>query len=299
MTQNISHRDGQIPGQGGLSLYWQTWRAEPAPPAPGPTVVIVHGFAEHSTRYVEVAKVLADRGCTVYAIDHRGHGRSAGRRAFIDSLDNVVADMDQLVEMARREQPGSRLILLGHSLGGGLSLEYAIRHQEKLDALILSGPLASLQTASTFVVQVSKILSSVAPTLGVLALDPSATSRDPAEVEAYVNDPLNFIGKMPARTGGVVVRLVQGLPARLGTLTLPLLIMHGKEDTLTSPAGSEMVMRTVRSPDKTLLVYEGLRHEIFKELRADRDRVFADLTAWIDARFAVAVPAATAQAGTA
>src|SRR5208337_838991 len=124
-------------------------------------------------------------------------------------------------------------------------------------------------------------------------------ARFAAEVEAYVNDPLNFIGKMPARTGGVVVRLVQGLPARLGTLTLPLLIMHGKEDTLTSPAGSEMVMRTVRSPDKTLLVYEGLRHEIFKELRADRDRVFADLTAWIDARFAVAVPAATVQAGTA
>jgi len=283
MTQGISHREGQITGQGGLNLYWQAWQAEADPQTPGPTIVIAHGLGEHSARYLRVAELLVARGCAVYAIDHRGHGRSEGRRAFIDRFDHAVADIDQLVDMARRERPGSRLFLLGHSLGGALALDYAIKHQSKLDALLLSGPAVSLNAASAFVVQVSKILSSVAPTMGVLAIDPSAISRDPKEVEAYAIDPLIFHGKVPARSAGEAVRFVEGLPSRLATLTLPILIMHGKEDTLAGVEGSEMVFRGVRSPDKTLHIYDGLRHEIFNELPADRARVFADMTAWIDA----------------
>lgn len=291
MTSDIKHGEGRINGQAGLNIYWQVWQAPVAQSAPGPTIVIAHGLGEHGGRYRRVAEFLVGRGCVVYAIDHRGHGRSAGPRAFVDRFDHAVADLDQLIDLARRERPGPKLFLLGHSMGGSLALDYAIKHQEKIDALLLSGPGAALTAASAFVVLMSKLLSFLAPSLGVLAIDPSAVSRDPVEVAAYVSDPLNFHGKVPARTAGELVSFIERLPDRLATLTLPLLIMHGKADTLTDVAGSEMVMRGVRSKDKTLLVYEGLRHEIFNELPVDRARVFDDLWTWIDAHREVAATA--------
>lgn len=291
MTSDIKHGEGQINGQAGLNIYWQVWQAPIAQSAPGPTIVIAHGLGEHGGRYRRVAEFLVDRGCVVYAIDHRGHGRSAGPRAFIDRLDYAVADLDQLVDLARRERPGQKLFLLGHSMGGALALDYAIKHQQKLDALLLSGPAAALNATSTWMVLISKLLSLLAPSLGVVAIDPSAVSRDSAEVAAYVDDPLNFHGKVPARTVGELVRFADALPHRLADLTLPLLIMHGKADILTDVAGSEMVMRGVRSKDKTLLVYEGLRHEIFNELPVDRARVFDDLWTWIATHREVAATA--------
>ena len=277
----MEHKEGFINGQKGLSIYWQAWL--PSDEKIVASVVIAHGLGEHGGRYQRVAEHLVAHGCATYAIDHRGHGKSAGPPAVVDRFENAVADLDQLIDQVRKARPNAPLFLLGHSMGGALALDYAIAHQKKLDGLMLSGPAVVLDGAPAAMLIISKILSVLAPSLGVFSVDPALVSRDPTEVAAYVSDPLNFHGKAPARTMGEIVHFVEGLPARLSQVTLPILLMHGKEDKLAGFGGSEMVYRSVRSQDKTIKLYDGLYHEIFNEFPADRARVFADMSGWIEA----------------
>ncbi len=268
---------GRFKGRGNVEIYWQSW----LPTKPRATVVVVHGLGEHSGRYEHVAEALVAAGCAVYALDHRGHGHSGGHRALIDRFSHAVEDIDQLLELARREQPRRPLFLLGHSMGGALSLSYALRNPGKLYGLILSGPAVALDGAPPLMGPISRILSAVLPRLGMFSVDPSLVSRDPAAVERYSRDPFNLRGKVPARTLGEIVRFVQSLPAALPALQLPLLVLHGRDDKLAGVSGSEMVMAKVSAKDKTLNVYEGLYHEIFNELPEDRERVIRDLVDWI------------------
>ena len=277
----MRHREAQFEGRGGLAIHWQAWRPARTSHA---VVVIAHGLGEHGGRYAHVAQRLVAQGCAVYAIDHRGHGRSAGRRAYLDRWDAAVADMDVLVEHARQQHPALPLFLLGHSMGGALSLAYAARHPKKLSGLMLSGPAVALDGAPPFIKPVARLLSRVLPTLGLFGIDPGAVSRDPDAIRGYREDPLNCHGKVPARTLAELIGLVETMPKTLRALRMPLLIMHGTADRLAGVAGSQRVLAQVRSADKTLLLYEGLYHEIFNELPADRARVLADLVAWIEQR---------------
>ena len=281
---NIKHTEGTLDGVGKISIFRQSW----IPKDPRAVVVIAHGLGEHSGRYAHVAEFLCAHGCAVYALDHRGHGRSGGPRAFVDRFANAVADIDQLVDLARREQRTLALkrplFLLGHSMGGALSLSYALKFQGKLDGLILSGPAVALDGAPPYLGPLAKFLSAVAPKLGLFAVRPDLVSRDPAAVADYGADPLNCHGKVPARTLGEIIKLVEWLPAALSILTLPLLLLHGGEDKLAGVSGSEMVFARIGSTDKTLNVFPGLYHEIFNEFPDDRAKVLADLGAWFDAR---------------
>ncbi len=108
-------------------------------------IVLVHGLGEHSGRYDHVVARLVREGYAVHAIDHRGHGRSDGPRAFIEDMDNAVADVDALVDRAVEAHPGVPVFMLGHSMGGLIALRYAIAHQDRLAGLILSAALAALE----------------------------------------------------------------------------------------------------------------------------------------------------------
>ncbi|MCC2657913.1 MAG: lysophospholipase [Panacagrimonas sp.] len=277
----MKHREGRFKGKKDIEIFWQSW----VPERPRAVVVLVHGLGEHSGRYRHVADALVGVDCAVYAMDHRGHGKSGGDRALIDRFAHAVEDIDHVVEIARREQPRKPVFMLGHSMGGALSLSYTIKKGDnKLAALILSGPAVALDAASTMTKIVAKMLSSLAPKAGLVAIDPSLVSRDASVVADYANDPLNAHGKVGARTLGEIVYFVEMLPAALPMIKLPLLVMHGRDDKLAGVAGSEMVVRMVSSKDKTLKVYDGLYHEIFNELPADRAVVLKDLTDWIKAR---------------
>jgi len=277
------HTESSLFGIGDLKIFYQVW----APENPRAVVIIAHGLGEHSGRYAQVAEQLCASGCAVYALDHRGHGRSGGPPAYVDRFANAVADIDQLVDIARREQRTLilklPLFLLGHSMGGALGLSYALKFQGKLDALILSGPAVALNGAPPLLGPLAKFLSAVAPKLGLFGVKPELVSRDPATVADYGADPLNCHGKVPARTLGEIIQLVEWLPSALSTLSLPLLVMHGGEDKLAGPSGSQMIFERVSSKDKTLKVYPGLFHEIFNELPDDRAQVLADLSSWVEA----------------
>jgi acylglycerol lipase len=276
----VQHLEERFAGAAGVEIYWQAWLPDGAPRA---TIVLAHGASEHSGRYAWTGEQLSARGYAVYAIDHRGHGKSAGGRAVIDRMDNAVEDLHTLVERARGAHPGRPLVLLGHSMGGCVALAYTEVHEDALDALVLSGPLAVLEAASPAQRIVGRVLSAVAPSLGVVAIDSTAVSRDPQVVADYDEDPLNYHGKLPARTVTELAKAIEGFPEAVTRFRLPLLVMHGTADRLVPIAGGEMVAERAGSEDKTFKRYDGLFHEILNE--PERQQVLNDLADWLDARF--------------
>jgi alpha-beta hydrolase superfamily lysophospholipase len=279
-----THEEGRFAGEGGLEIYWQAWLPEGAEPRA--VVVLAHGASEHSGRYAWTGEQLTSRGYAMYAIDHRGHGRSAGDRAVIDRMRNAVEDVHTLVERAVAAHPGRPVVLLGHSMGGAVALSYTVEHEDALDALVLSAPLAALEAASPVQRVAGRVLSVIAPKLGVVGIDSTAVSRDPKVVEDYDADDLNYHGKLPARTVAELTSAIDGYPEAVKRLELPMLVMHGTADRLTPIAGSEMVVENAASGDKTFKRYDGLFHELLNE--PERQEVLDDIAAWLDERFPAA-----------
>jgi alpha-beta hydrolase superfamily lysophospholipase len=281
----VSHQTGTLDGVANRRIFWQRLRPQTAPRA---VVVIVHGASEHSDRYRHVAAALLEDGYAVYALDHRGHGRSDGARAVIDRLDYAVGDVDQLVLRARTEEPDTPVFMLGHSMGGTVAVRYAVMHQDRLHGLILSGPLAALEAAPAPIRLVGRVLSAIAPTLPLIAIDSSAVSRDPQVVQDYRTDPLVHHGKLPARTVAELAAAIDCFPDQAATITIPTLILYGTADRLCPPAGSTMLHERIGAADKQVKAYDGLYHEILNE--PERDEVLADIRAWLSARAPASVP---------
>ncbi len=274
----MKHSTGSLTTSDGLTLFTQKWLPEQDAKA---AVLIVHGLAEHSGRYAHVAAAFVSSGYAVYTFDGRGHGQSSGSNAYFDSLDGYLGDLDLALRQMRRENTGIPHFLLGHSMGGAMATMFAITRQPELNGLVLSGPAIKQGD------DVPQILTTLAPVLGkwlpklpALKLDGRSVSRDPAVVEHYNNDPLNFHGSVPARTGANLLEAINRIAADMQTIKLPILIMHGTEDRLATPEGSKMLFAGVSSVDKTLKLYEGLYHEIFNE--PEQDEVVADTITWCD-----------------
>jgi alpha-beta hydrolase superfamily lysophospholipase len=232
-------------------------------------VVVAHGYAEHSGRYGHVAAALNRAGLGVWALDHRGHGQSEGERANIESVWTAVSDLDLFVDLVRETNPSDPLFLLGHSMGGFIAAAYAEEHQDRLSGLALSGPLLHIDPAVTALADLDEI-----PDLGLADL----VSSDPAVVQAYKDDPLDYLGP-PPRGFLQAAAQVEEVRRRLPELTLPLLVMHGSGDMLVSPQALKDVVASVSSEDVTAVLWPGLWHEIFNEPR--QDDVLQFLTEWI------------------
>jgi acylglycerol lipase len=275
----MQHETGEQQGRGGRRLFKQAWLPDGEARA---AVVLVHGLAEHSGRYGELVTRLTARQVAVYALDHRGHGRSTGPRAYIESFDWLVEDVTARIRAARDHHPGRRLYLIGHSLGGAAALLAALDHPELVDGLVLSAPAVGADPEiPRSRLLVGRLLSALAPTVGILQLPAAAISRDPVIVRNYENDPLVYRGAIPARTVVELLGAMQRISGRAGELRVPTLVMHGTGDALVPLALAQPLYAQLGAPDLTVKLYEGFYHEIFNE--PERSRVYADLEAWLDA----------------
>jgi alpha-beta hydrolase superfamily lysophospholipase len=267
-------------GVGGVRIVYDVWTPDTEPRG---VVVLSHGLGEHARRYDHVAERFGQSGLISYALDHRGHGRSGGKRVRVKSIDEYTGDFGTLVNIATGEHRGLRRIVLGHSMGGGIVFAWGVDHADDFDLMVLSGPAVAAQTGvSRGKLLLGKAVGSLLPDLPVEELDSNAISRDPAVVAAYNADPLVHHGKIPAGIAKALVTVGESMPQRARELTKPLLVVHGAEDALVPAAGSELLVDCVGSSDVHLKVYPGLYHEVFNE--PERDRVLDDVTAWIEAR---------------
>lgn len=276
MTAAAVEEDDLI-GARGLRIHHRTWLTATAPAG---VVVIAHGFAEHSGRYDRVAARLVASGYVVRALDHRGHGLSEGRRTAIVRFDDYVDDLDAVLNLSRVRWEPLPMFLLGHSMGGMIALALAVRKPAGPDALVVSAPAACPGNVSRARIAAGRVLSRIAPDIGVIRLPLDRISRDPEVVAAYISDPLVFRTPIRARLGAEWLRTMDIVAAELPSLRVPLLVMQGTEDGLVDPGCGPYVYERAGSPDKTLEMYDGLWHEIFNE--PERERVVDDLVAWLD-----------------
>lgn len=246
----------------GLSIFYRYV----LPAKPAAAVILIHGYAEHSGRYGWVMETLAGKGFAAYAMDCRGHGRSAKVLADLDSVDKVLGDLRALQAAVREALPQAPVFLLGHSLGGTLALLYALRFQEELRGLVLSAPTATLPDyASPFLVKISALLARLFPLLPVQDFNYKTLSRDPEVIRRVVEDPLYYKGKIRARTGYEILRAIREVEANLEQVRLPVLLLQGGEDSIVGSHDAELVDKKAASPDKTLKIFPGLYHEILNE----------------------------------
>jgi alpha-beta hydrolase superfamily lysophospholipase len=267
-------------GVGGTRIVYDVWVPDIPPRA---VVILSHGLGEHARRYDHVARRLGEDGLVTYALDHRGHGRSGGKRVQLKDVSEYTGDFDALVGTATKEHPGCKRIVLGHSMGGGIVFAYGVERPDNYELMVLSGPAVAAQAAvPPALAAVAKTLGAIAPGLPLQDLDVNAISRDPAVVTAYNTDPLVHHGKVPAGIARALLLIGETMRQRAAALTAPLLVVHGGEDRLVAVDGSRRLVEAVRSDDVELKVYPGLYHEVFNE--PERYQVLDDVVSWIKAR---------------
>jgi len=276
---------GEFATPGGHQLALREWAAAGRPHA---VVQLVHGLGEHANRYAHVAQRLNALGFTVRGHDHFGHGASSGARGDLPEGLRLVEDLGRMVDETRRLYPGLPLVLLGHSLGGLVAASFVARAMRPVEALVLSSPaldpgLTRLQRG------LIAVLSQMAPGLRVgNGLNARYLSHDPLVVQAYQGDPLTH-DRIGARLARYLVDEGAVVQAAAPRWRVPTLLLFAGDDRLVNPEGSRRFAAAATDAVHAVC-YETLYHELFNEREAQP--VFAQLEAWLAARFPVATPLA-------
>jgi alpha-beta hydrolase superfamily lysophospholipase len=259
-----------ITARDGASLAIRHW---PATGLARASLLIVHGLGEHGGRYERAAGILAARGLDTWALDLRGFGASAGRRAYVERLDVWLDDIADRITALRGL--GGPVVLLGHSMGGLVCARYAESDRPQPDLLVLSAP-AVAGNIPAWKKTLARILGRLAPTIALKNdFDGSILSRDPEVGADYVADPLN-VHSTTARLGAVLLDAQAPTITDLGRIRVPTLVIHGGEDRLVPTASSEVFNGR---PGVERRVFPGLAHETFNE--PEGPEVAGEVAAWI------------------
>ena len=253
-------KEGFFKGLANYNLFYQYWLPSSNQRA---ILLIAHGFAEHSGRYANLVDYLVPRGWAVYALDHRGHGKSDGDRVQVDLFSDYVDDLKTYFDLVRKDNPGKKIFLVGHSMGSAIAILYTSRYQNGLAGLVTSGG------------GIDKLGNqSPQPQAEGQPLGTSFLSRDPEVIKAYENDPLVYRGPVPTGLRGMMSDISDVVPL----IKIPALIMAG--NAVADGTRSRALYEALSSKDKTLKLYDGLRHEIFNE--PEHIQVISDMAIWLE-----------------
>jgi lysophospholipase len=278
---SIACVDGSCMTRDGLSLRFRAWQ----PAGPRALLLVLHGLAEHSGRYLHVGARFAGAGYAVYALDHRGHGQSPGPRVHVARFDEFLEDVDALRNVAEAQHPGRPIVLVGHSQGGLVALRYVLTRPAGLAGAILSSPLLGVHPssrASPGLVILARVLSVLWPSVLLPNhVDASRLSHDPEVVRAYGEDPL-VSHRVSPRWFTSAMLAIRHAHERAPQLALPLLLMVSGADRLVDAEASLRFAAHAPRDKLELVVWEGLYHEMFNE--PERETVFARMEAWLEER---------------
>lgn len=263
----------------GLDMFAQGWAPDNDPKA---VVCLVHGLGEHVGRYAHVGAAFAAAGYALLGFDLRGHGKSGGPRGHTPSYDALLDDMAAFIQQTKERFSGRPCFIYGHSMGGNLVVNYALRRKPDLGGVIATDPFLKLAFAPPAIkVALGRFMNNIAPGFTQAnGLETKALSRDPKVVEAYVNDPLVH-DKISARLFVGLFDSGQYAFNRPSEFPLPMLLMHGTADRLTSAEASRQFGAAAPKYVTTRL-WEGYFHEIHNE--PEQVEVLKAMVSWLDAQ---------------
>lgn len=245
----------------GIKIYAKKWSVEAAKAV----ICLVHGYGEHINRYNHLAAYFNQKGIAVLGYDQRGHGNSEGKRGHSPSYEHLMEDVAQLLIEAETAYPNTPVFLYGHSMGGGLVLNYCIRRHPNIQGLISSAPWIRLGFDPPVIkVVLGRLLRNVLPGLQQPSgLDPRLVSSSPEVVELYKKDPLVH-DRVTLAAGADFLDFGLFLDKYEGDFPVPLLLMHGDADKVTSFPASKSFSQRVQG-DIAFKRWEGMYHEIHNE----------------------------------
>ncbi|XP_030163405.1 monoglyceride lipase isoform X4 [Lynx canadensis] len=219
-----------------------------------------------------------------------GHGQSEGERMVVSDFHVFIRDVLQHVDIMQKDYPGLPVFLLGHSMGGAITILTAAERPGLFSGMVLISPLvlASPESATTFKVFAAKVLNLVLPNMSLGPIDSSMLSRNKTEVDIYNADPLICRAGLKVCFGNQLLNAVTRVERALPKLTLPFLLLQGSADRLCDSKGAYLVMESSKSQDKTLKIYEGAYHVLHKELPEVTNSVFHEINMWVSQRTAAA-----------
>lgn len=272
----MQHSQATFDGMDKLKLFYQIWRPDVESKA---ILAIIHGIGEHSGRYMNIINHLLPLGITVYSFDHRGHGKSPGKRGYILKWEEFREDVKCFLQLIKNQEGKSPIFLMGHSLGGLIVLNYALHHPQEVKAIIVSGATLAQPGISPILLFLSRVLSKIWPSFTVNTnLDVNALSRDPEVVKAYQEDPLVH-SKACARLGTEFTAAMKWTLSHAAEFSLPLMIVHGGSDQIVPPDGSRKFFEQMVINDKEIHIYREGFHEPHNDI--DKINVLKDIEQWI------------------
>ncbi len=265
----------------GTTIHTRRW---PATGTAKGVILLIHGIGEHIGRYAHVADALSEAGYTVYGHDHRGHGKSEGLRVHATGFTQFIDDLKQHYDRVQANHPDDTLMMLGHSMGSVISLQFTLAYPNALDALVVTGTAIDVaSTVSPVTRVVGNLLYNIVPSAPISPpVEPETLTTDPAMQQKWHGDNLIYKGWTRISLGKYILDIGEMIQARADEITLPLLIMHGGNDRLTPVSGSRILYDKAGSDDKTLKIWDDLQHEIFNE--REREQVISHLIAWLNQR---------------
>ena len=260
----------------GLEIFGQKWENETIPAKA--VICLVHGFGEHSSRYDHVAQFFTDNNYAVIAYDHRGHGRSGGKKGHFVSYDEFMNDVENLVKQADANFPNLPKILYGHSMGGNVVANYAIKRNPKVAGVILSSPFFNTAFQPPAIkLAAGRLMRNLIPGFSLPSgLDVNSISRDKEVVKKYSEDPMVF-DSISSKMGIELLEFGQEAINNAAQLKLPTLVFHGTADLLTSFESTKQFVANAGS-NITFIPYEGLYHECHNE--PEKELVLKNILIW-------------------
>jgi alpha-beta hydrolase superfamily lysophospholipase len=275
----MSYREMEWKSADGNQMFACEWSPD-QPQKLRAVVGFVHGMGEHMGRYSHVAERLTAEGYAVIGFDQRGHGRTHGKRGHVPSYEGLLEGVDYLIAEAQKTYPAIPLFLFGHSMGGNITLNYLLRRQPNIAGAVVTGPwlkLAfkppSLQSA------IGRIIEKIYPKYtNSRPMRAEHLTSDPEMIERYVNDKLGH-GQITAKFYFGVHRAGIWALEHAKELRVPLLLMHGGDDRVTSIRASQQFAEQSKELTRWH-EWPGYKHELHNE--SGREEVFAVILAWLE-----------------
>ncbi len=273
----MEHKEDYFIGGKNYKLFYQSW----IPVNPKAIIQIIHGGVEHVGRYKHLVAYLTSKGFAVYGNDHRGHGKSEGRRNHIKSLDEFVEDCYLLTKIIQDNHKGVLIFVIGHSMGSLVAQRFAIKYQNELKGLVLSGSGTRIPPLPAILNVFARIMAKIWPTFkGPAGIIPEEISSDPESVEDYVNDPLINYKQATAVYGLSLIDHYKDVKDKISSIKIPVLIQKGELDTMVIDL--DELITDLKGTKTTVKIYKDSKHEMYTETKDKRDEAFSDLVGWLN-----------------